>query len=166
MEQELSITLEDYLYTIYGIEVKQRVVRPRDICRARNVVPSTVTAALQSLSDKGLINYEPHELITLTSEGRKRGEELVLRHRIIQDFFENILALPPESANASACRIERAIDADVQERFICFLAFLESHSPTGKKWIRGFRRFIENGTDCQKCRESIEQYIKSISDTP
>lgn len=166
MDQELTTTLEDYLQAIYHIELEQRVVRPREICRARNVAPSTVTAALQSLAEKGLINYEPHELITLTDEGRKRGEELALRHRILQDFFERVLALSADSANATACRIEHVIDKEAQDRLVCFLAFLQSRSLRGKSWIKNFRRFIEEGTDSLTCEECMEQYRQAIREKP
>ncbi len=166
MAQELSTTLEDYLEAIYHIELQQRVVRPRDICRVQNVVPSTVTAALQSLAEKGFINYEPHELITLTDKGWERGKELDLRHNIIRNFLENILGLPAESADANACRIEHVIDEETRDRFICFLAFLQSNPLSGKKWVKRFQQFIEEGTSSFTCEECMEQYIESMHEKP
>lgn len=162
MKQELSPTLEDYLETIYRIEREKRVARPRDICRAQNVAASTVTAALQSLAEKGLINYEPYELITLTDQGRKRGKDLATRHRIIKDFLENVLDLGAEGADATACRLEHLIDREALERFICFLAYMRSHSQEGAKWLESFRRFTKEGTGDLTCKECVDQYMKSI----
>ena len=162
MNQELSPTLEGYLKAIYHIERKQRVARPRDICRALNVAASTVTAALQSLAEKGLINYEPYELITLTDEGRERGEDLTTRHRIIRDFLENVLGLEPEHADATACRMEHVIDRSALERFVCFLAFMRRHSPDGAQWLDSFRLFIKEGTGGLTCKECIDEYMASI----
>ncbi len=162
MEQDLSPTLEDYLEAIYHIEKEKRVARPRDISRAQNVAGSTVTAALQSLSEKGLVNYEPYELITLTDEGRERAEELATRHRIIRDFLENVLGLEAERADAAACDMEHVIDREALERFVCFLAFMQPHSPDGAKSLERFRRFIKEGADGQTCKECVEEYMESL----
>jgi len=162
MDQDLSPTLEDYLEAIYRIEREQRVARPRDISRAQNVAGSTVTAALQSLAEKGLINYEPYELITLTDEGRERAEELAIRHRIIRDFLENVLGLEAERADATACGMEHVIDREALERFVCFLAFMRPHSPDGAKSLERFRRFIKEGADGQTCKECVEEYMESL----
>jgi len=162
MEQNLSPTLEDYLEAIYHIEKEKRVARPRDISRAQNVAGSTVTAALQSLSEKGLVNYEPYELITLTDEGRERAEELATRHRIIRDFLQNVLGLEAERADAAACGMEHVIDGEALERFVCFLAFMQPHSPDGAKSLERFRRFIKQGADGQTCKECVEEYMESL----
>lgn len=164
MNQELSPTLEDYLETIYRIEREKRVARPRDICRAQNVAASTVTAALQSLAEKGLINYEPYEVITLTNQGQKRGKDLATRHRIIQDFLENVLDLETGRADATACRMEHLIDREALERFICFLAYMRSHSRDGANWLKSFRRFIREGTGELTCKECVDEYMKSIQE--
>ncbi len=159
---ELSSTLEDYLEAIYRIESEKRVARPRDICNAQGVAASTVTSALQSLADKGFINYEPYEVITLTQQGRERAEKLVMGHRIIRDFLENILGLERERADRTACGMEHALDAEGLERLICFLAFMKRHSAAGKQCIEDFRGFVEEDSDGESCEECVEQYIESV----
>ena len=162
MDQDLSPTLEDYLEVIHRIERQQRVTRPRDISRAQNVASSTVTAALQSLAKKGLINYEPYELITLTDEGRARAEELAMRHWIIRDFLENVLGLEAERAEATACGMEHTIDREAQESFVCFLAFTRPRSPDGAKSLQRLRRFIKEGAGGQTCKERVKEYMESL----
>jgi len=44
---------------------------------------STVSAALKSLANKKLIEYEPYELIILTPEGREKAVTIVMNHYII-----------------------------------------------------------------------------------
>lgn len=162
MAKELSSTLEDYLEAIYRIETEKRVARPRDICEAQSVAASTVTAALQSLADKGLINYEPYELITLTEEGRWRAEKLVMRRRIIRDFLENILGLDPERADATACGMEHAVHPEALERFICFLAFMRRHSAEGARCLEDFRKFVEERDQGRGCKECVEKYMEEL----
>ena len=54
---------------------------------------SSVIGALRSLSEKGLVNYAPYDLITLTAEGEQVAKEVVRRHETLKDFFMKILLL-------------------------------------------------------------------------
>jgi DtxR family Mn-dependent transcriptional regulator len=66
---DLSENLEDYLETILELEKTQKVARVKDIAEMRGVLRGSVTGALKSLAEKGLINYEPYSFITLTRKG-------------------------------------------------------------------------------------------------
>ena len=162
MDEGLSPKLEDYLRVIYRIERKQRVARSKDIVEAQNVASSTVTAALQSLAEKGMVNYEPYELITLTEQGRKQAEHLAIRHRVVRNFLEDILGLEPQQAETTTCDMEHAVDRQALERFVCFAAFIQRHSRAGVNWLDAFRRFIARGADGQSCDECVREYMESL----
>ena len=162
MPDQLTPTLEDYLRTIYHIERKQKVARPRDISRSQHVASSTVTAALQSLADKEMINYEPYELITLTDKGRRRARQLVVRHNVLQNFLQDILGLEGDKAETTTCNMEHAVDREALERFACFLVFIERHSPSGVNWLDAFRRFLDEGANGQTCKECVQQYMADL----
>jgi len=162
VDEELTPTLEDYLRAIYRIERKQKVARPKDISEAQNVASSTVTAALQSLAERGMVNYEPYELITLTDKGRKRAEQLAIRHRIVKNFLKDILGLDARRAKATTCDMEHAVNRQALERFVCFLAFIQRHSTTGVDWLDAFRRFIQEGADGQSCEQCVKEYMDAL----
>ena len=115
MTENLTPKLEDYLEAIYRIERKKRVARP-------------VTAALQSLAEKKLINYQPYEVVTLTDDGRRKAEQIFARRLIVGDFLREVLGLEARQASRTACDMEHAIDTEVLQRFVCFLAFLKRRS--------------------------------------
>jgi len=163
MATELSPTLEDYLRAVHRIESEQRVARPRDIARTQNVAASTVTAAIHSLAEKGLINYEPYGLITLTEAGRTTAQQLADRHLIIKDFLEKILGLGPDRAESTACGMEHVVDSKALERFLCFLAFMERHCPTGSRCLKDFRQFIKEGADGRSCRDCLDEYMRALA---
>ncbi len=165
MATELSPALEDYLRAVHRIESKQRVARPRDVGRAQNVAASTVTAALQSLAEKGLINYEPYGLITLTEQGRAKAQQLADRHLIIKEFLEKILGLEFDRAEMTACGMEHVVDAEALERFLCFVAFMERHCPAGSKCLKDFRHFIKEGADGRTCQACLDEYRNSLIPT-
>ena len=159
MTQQLSATLEDYLQAILHLEQEKRFARVRDISEALSVAKSAVTAALQSLSDKALVNYIPYEPVTLTAKGMEKAKAIALRHRIMGDFLQHILGLDRDGAESIACGMEHAIDKEALRRFICFLAFIGQRDEKGQSWLDEFRHFISEGADGQTCKECIKQYL-------
>ncbi|MCD6415115.1 MAG: metal-dependent transcriptional regulator [Planctomycetes bacterium] len=161
MAQKLSATLEDYLETIFRIEREKRFARGRDISAALDVAKSAVTSALQSLSEKGLVNYERYEPVTLSAKGRREASKIALRHRVTKDFLQNVLGLEEERANAIACGMEHVIDRNALDRFVCFLAFVGSRREDGESWLGEFHSFIREGTAGKTCEQCMQQYLES-----
>jgi DtxR family Mn-dependent transcriptional regulator len=162
MQVELSSTLEDYLEAIFRIEKRKRVARVRDISKALGVAKSTVNAALKSLARKGMIDYEPYELVGLTEQGRRRAGDIVASHLIIRHFLEDVLALDAEKAEEIACEMEHAVDRVALERFVCFLAFIEKGGSGTSRWIDEFHDFISAGATGKSCRECMNEYMKAV----
>ncbi len=106
----LSESLEDYLEVILKLEQAQKVARAKDIAEKMNVQRGSVTGALKNLKEKKLINYEPYSFITLTPKGKKLAREITRRHAVLKDFLSNVLQIDTETAEATACRMEHAID--------------------------------------------------------
>lgn len=164
VKAELSSTLEDYLRTVLVFQRQKRFARVSDISSTLGVAKSAVTAALQSLSSKGLVNYQAYEPVTLTPEGEQRAEQIVLRHTILCEFLEDVLAIQHERAEPIAHQMEHAIDGVALEKFVCFLAFVGTRSPQGKTWLKEFKRFVENGTAGRTCRDCITRYLQDTRD--
>ena len=160
MAEPLSATLEDYLAVVLRFQREKRFARVSDVSTALGVAKSAVTAALQSLSAKGLLNYKPYEPVTLTDEGEQRAEDIALRHRIIRDFLHEVLAIKPDRAECIACDMEHAIDGPALEKFVCFLAFAGTRSGKGKTWLSEFERFTRNGADGVSCRQCMKRYLR------
>lgn len=159
---KLSSTLEDYLQVIFRFQQKKQFARVSDVASALKVARSAVTAALHSLSEKGLVNYQPYEPVTLSAKGRERAEQIVLRHRIIADFLENVLAIPKEQAQSAACRMEHSVDAKILDRFICFLAFIGRPRKKGISWRKEFHRFMKKGTATRTCKYCVDEYLRGL----
>ena len=117
----LSESLEDYLEAILETVGHKQVARAKDISYLMQVRKSSVTGALRSLAEKGLVNYAPYNLITLTSKGQSIAEEVHRKHQALRNFFIKVLAIDPETAEAGACRMEHAIPPLILERFVQFL---------------------------------------------
>jgi DtxR family Mn-dependent transcriptional regulator len=156
-QPNLSESLEDYLEVILDLERENKVARAKEIAERLGVQRGSVTGALKNLSERKLINYEPYSYITLTALGKKIAAKITQRHEVLKDFFFRILQLDEERAEATACRMEHAIDDLGMARLIAFIdyAFRCPH------WIEAFGRQIEGGTDlakvCKDCRRECDQ---------
>ncbi len=162
MEHELSSTLEHYLIAVYRLEGEKRVARGRDISRLQRVAKSTVTAALKSLAEKGLVNYEPYEAITLTQRGRATAERLAIRNRILKDFLEGVLGLEADQAEKTACGMEHAVEQEALECIVCFLAFARQCASGGTNWLQEFRTFVRRGGRSRICRNCVDEYLHML----
>src|SRR6056297_3653538 len=87
----LSASLQDYLEAIYHIVQKKGAARVKDISERLEVSNPSVTGALRTLADKGLVNYAPYDLVSLTEDGNRVAEAVVSRHEALHDFFVSVL---------------------------------------------------------------------------
>lgn len=118
---ELSESLGDYLEAIFQIVACKKAVRAKDISERIGVNRSSVTAALHALSQRGLINYAPYDVISLTDAGQAAAGELVRRHAGLKDFFTKVLGVSDRDADEAACRVEHALTSDITDRFLSFI---------------------------------------------
>lgn len=119
--KKLSTTLENYLEAIYetcsgGGADGDGAARSKDIALRLAVKPASVTVALRSLVELGLIEYEPYGRITLTKTGRTYASRVSRRHVVLADFFTRYLGVPQAKADAAACRAEHILDDKLLER--------------------------------------------------
>jgi DtxR family Mn-dependent transcriptional regulator len=105
----LTSTLEDYLEVIFNIIATSKVARSMEIADKLNVKRPTVTVALRSLADKGLIHYEPRSFVTLTDEGKRIAHCIDQRHHILRDVFIEIFGLSSDDAEEAACKMEHGM---------------------------------------------------------
>lgn len=135
---KLSESLEDYLEAIYNEILKKNEAKVTDISNILNVKKASVTGALISLKEKGLINYEPYCAITLTPLGEELAGEIIKKHKVMSEFFENILNLSSEEAIENACKMEHIMSETMFDRMMKFSVFIQElceKSPELKKQI-------------------------------
>ena len=158
--KETSESVQSYLEVILNLEKTQKVARAKDIADNLGVKRGSVSGALKSLQEKGLINYQPYSFITLTDAGKKIAEEVAYRHGVLKDFLLNVLQIDEETADNNACRMEHGIDKKTVERLVCFIEYVNSCPRTGKEWLDAFINFCKTGQksrkNCHLCVEDIK----------
>ncbi len=158
----LSASLEDYIEAIYHIISKKEVARGKDISSRLKVSGASVTEALRALSKKGLINYAPYEVITMTDKGRIIAEDVIRRHNALKKFFVEVLAVSEATAETGACKFEHTAPAEIIEQMVNFSKFLDVCPRGGKELIQGFADFCKKGKTRVNCDECISQCLENM----
>lgn len=163
-ENTLSASLEDYLEAIFHITEEKQAARPKDIAQRLKVKNASVTGALRALADKGMINYAPYDIVTLTQEGRTAAEGVVNKHETLRSIFVNLLAVEEKVADEAACKMEHCIPNEILDRFIEYAKFIEACPRGGVKWVAGFGYHCDREASpetCERCMErSLEDFRK------
>jgi len=162
LAEPLSSNMEDYLEAIFHISEEKQAARAKDIADRVMVNKSSVTGALRSLSEKGLVNYAPYDIITLTAEGKKLASEIVRRHEALKEFFVKILLIDKDEAEEASCRVEHAVSKNIIDRLVHFVEFMEICPRGGKEWLRGFRRHCEEGDTSKLCANYISECLEDL----
>jgi Mn-dependent DtxR family transcriptional regulator len=83
----LTPAMEDYLEMICRLLEHREVVRIGELAGKLHVRPSSATKMIQQLKAAGSVNSEKYGYICLTEKGRREGEYLLYRHRVLQRFL-------------------------------------------------------------------------------
>lgn len=149
---ELTERLEDYLEAIYSISQEKTVARSRDIAARLSVHNSSVTNALQTLSERGLINYAPYEFVTLTPMGEKAAKEVLHKHQILSSFLTDVLRIDPKEAEVNAHRMEHVVTDAVLDRLVAFVEYVETCPRELAQWQEN--QFVcKPDPDADVCRD-------------
>jgi DtxR family Mn-dependent transcriptional regulator len=160
----LSESLENYLEAIYHVVREKKAAKARDIANRLNVKSSSVTGALQALAAKGLINYAPYDLITLTDTGLVEAGKVARRHQVLRDFLTKVLGVDYKEADQAACRMEHTVQGDILERFTQFVEFVERCPRSGGKWLEGFGYHCDRAVDYENCQRCIQLCLDEAKD--
>jgi DtxR family Mn-dependent transcriptional regulator len=162
----LSPEMEDYLETIALLFQRTGAARVTDIAEHLSVRKASVTQALRSLADKGLIHYRPYLSPTLTEAGQQIADRVQQRHDVLKRFLTDVLLVKPALAEESACRLEHAVDREVLTHLARFIDFVHRCPRGGAKWIRGYEYTCDPGADAEKCERCMEAALREYREKP
>ena len=99
---KLTNSQEEYLKTIYLLEINNKKVRVTDIANKLKITKPSVNKAIKILKEIGLINYETYGDISLTEEGKKQAKNIIKRQDILKMFLEEVLEIDDKQAMEEA----------------------------------------------------------------
>ena len=119
-----SLTVENYVKTIYSIGMNrgdQRSVATGELAQALSVSPGTVTGMLKTLSEAELATYTPYEGARLTTAGEKLALAVLRRHRLLELFLNQTLAMSWDEVHEEAEHLEHAVSDRLVDRIDTYL---------------------------------------------
>jgi len=137
-KKALSSTLESYLEQIQELQRKYGAVRVTDLATAMGCSTPSATNALRRLAKLELIHYEAYRPVILTKQGESAVRRLDSRHRVLADFFLNVLELPETFAEEEACKLEHKVSTATITRLAEFMEYL--HNATGDSTLQRQQR--------------------------
>jgi len=126
--EKLSSNMEDYLESMYYIEMTQGIIRVKDVAEHLKVSPPSVTEVVQKLEKLGFVAHETYGHIKLTRKGRKIGKEMRGRHKMLTQFLTDILKIDPQTAERDACQMEHILSKRTLKGLIKFIEFIKSNA--------------------------------------
>src|SRR5438128_3168329 len=120
-EEPLSPTVEEYLETIYNMNMEDEVVIGARLAEKFRVAPPTVTEMLKRLVRDGYVEMDNKGLVTLTEAGNQAAEAVLRRHRLTERFLVDMLGMQWHQVHEEACRLEHFISGAVEARVITTL---------------------------------------------
>lgn len=121
--EKVSMSHEDYLEAIVMLDGSQtQSVRSVDIAAKMGVSKASVSKAVTSLKNSGMLEQPYYGDITLTDDGYAYGCAVLKRHEMLTRFLTEKVGLSKQVAEEEACQMEHAIS---DESFQKWLAYFE-----------------------------------------
>jgi DtxR family Mn-dependent transcriptional regulator len=118
MQQTLTISIQDYLKNIYELTEDGEVASTTALAKKLHISPPSVTGMVQKLASAkpALVEYQKHQGVTLTNEGKKAALEVIRHHRLIEAWLVQTLGYSWDEVHAEAERLEHVISEDFERR--------------------------------------------------
>jgi DtxR family Mn-dependent transcriptional regulator len=118
MEQTLTISIQDYLKNIYELTENGENASTNALASKLNIKPASVTGMVQKLASAkpALVEYQKHQGVTLTKDGRKAALEVIRHHRLIETWLVQTLGYSWDEVHEEAERLEHVISEDFERR--------------------------------------------------
>jgi DtxR family Mn-dependent transcriptional regulator len=116
--EQLTISTQDYLKHIYELTENGAMASTNAIAAKLNIKPASVTGMVQKLATAkpALVEYQKHQGVTLTDEGRKAALEVIRHHRLLEAWLVQTLGYSWDEVHEEAEKLEHVISEGFERR--------------------------------------------------
>ena len=118
MEQTLTVSIQDYLKNIYELTENGESASTNALAEKLNIRAPSVTGMLQKLASAkpALVEYQKHQGVRLTKEGKKAALEVIRHHRLLEAWLVQTLGYSWDEVHEEAEKLEHVISEDFERR--------------------------------------------------
>src|SRR5512138_2927124 len=123
MEKNITISTQDYLKRIYELTENGESASTNALAQKLNIKPASVTGMMQKLASAkpALVEYQKHQGVTLTRDGRKAALEVIRHHRLLEAWLVQTLGYSWDEVHAEAEQLEHVISENFEQRIAAAL---------------------------------------------
>lgn len=118
MIKKITISTQDYLKHIYDLTEDGKSASTNALAQKLDISAPSVTGMIQKLasSKPPLVEYQKHQGVTLTKEGRRVALEVIRHHRLLEAWLVQTLGYSWDEVHEEAERLEHVISEDFERR--------------------------------------------------
>lgn len=120
----VTSTVENYIKHVYLLSqdlAEGGLVPMGEMAQALDVTPGTATVMIKTLSEAGLVDYEPRMGTRLTVQGERLALHVLRRHRLVELFLVQTLGMDWSEIHEEAEQLEHVISDRLLERIDRYL---------------------------------------------
>ena len=106
----VSKALEEYLKTMYVLQIQNKEIRVTDIANQMNCSKPSVNKAINNLKENRLVEYEAYGKIDLTYKGKDLAKKILEAYDISYVFFKDVIGLEETSAKREAEKLKLSME--------------------------------------------------------
>lgn len=121
--RSFSPAVEDYLKTIYKIQVHGDTATTNAVAVLMKTSPAAASKMFKYLAEIRLIEHTPYHGARLTSMGEKVALEVIRHHRLLELYLHHALGYGWDEVDAEAEKLEHHISEEFEARIDAMLDF-------------------------------------------
>jgi DtxR family Mn-dependent transcriptional regulator len=133
-----TVAEEEYLQSLFWLQEAGLPMTGANVARAMQLSAPTVHEMVGRLERDGYITRDRGRTIAFTSEGAVHAEGIVRRHRLIERFLTDVLAVPWDEVHEEAERLEHAMSPVLEQRMLAAIGDAKT-CPHGHPIVAGAR---------------------------
>lgn len=123
MHQKYTPAEENYLKTIFHLQLLEDGVSTGNLSAALRNKPASVTDMLKKLKEKKLLTYTPYKKFRLTPKGKQVALKIIRRHRLWEYFLADTLHFSWDEVHELAEELEHVSSDKLIDKLDAFLSF-------------------------------------------
>lgn len=118
VEQEVSVSRENYLKAILEAESEGQAVVPTLLSQWLAVSPPAVTKAIRRLREDGFVEDARDGSLALTAKGRQVAHRTAFRHHLVERMLSEVFGMEWHHVHAEAERLEHVISPEFERLLV------------------------------------------------